>query len=164
MDNIYLIGFMGSGKTTIANRLGTKLQLAVQDTDKMIELFYQMKIKDIFLQYGEKTFREYERQILGEVEKHNCIVSTGGGIIETPENILELKKHQTIYLQTSWEVIMNRLKEDTGRPIWNNQDVDKQALLHKREGKYIEAASIIVNTDGKTTNQVVTEIITLIDK
>ncbi|WP_117169237.1 shikimate kinase [Paraliobacillus sediminis] len=164
MNSIYLIGFMGSGKTTIANRLGAKLHLAVQDTDKMIELYYQMKIKDIFLKYGEKTFREYEQEILGKVEKINCIVSTGGGIIETPDNVLELKKNQTIYLQTSWEVIMNRLKGDTGRPIWNNQDVDKQALLHKREGKYIEAASIIVNTDGKSTNQIVTEIITLIDK
>ncbi|WP_232824277.1 MULTISPECIES: shikimate kinase [Paraliobacillus] len=164
MDSIYLIGFMGSGKTTIANRLGTKMQVAVQDTDKMIERFYQMKIKDIFLNYGEETFRDYEHQMLKKTEKKNCIVATGGGIIETPENILELQKQQTIYLQASWEVIMNRLKGDKDRPIWNNQEVDKQALLHKREARYIEAASIIVNTDGKTTNQIVTEIMTLINR
>lgn len=162
MDSIYLIGFMGSGKTTIANHLAKKLRLPVQDTDKMVESYYQMKIKHIFEKYGEATFRMYEQNMLSRSKKENCIVSTGGGIIETQENVDMLKSYQTIFLQTSWEVIVDRLKEDKDRPIWNNQQRDKLALLHKRTDNYMEASSFIVNTDGKTSTQIVDEIITLI--
>ncbi|GGM31661.1 shikimate kinase [Paraliobacillus quinghaiensis] len=162
MDSIYLIGFMGSGKTTVAKWLAEKLQLPLQDTDDMVEQAYGMKISDIFEAYGEETFRTFESQVLTQTKTKDCIVSTGGGIIERDINVNWLQNKQVIYLQTSWDVIFNRLKNDATRPIWSDQKKDKQALLRKRESTYLQVATYTVPTDGKTVEQIGSDILDLI--
>ncbi|MCZ0704071.1 shikimate kinase [Natronobacillus azotifigens] len=162
MQSIYLIGFMGSGKTTVADQLGKYYQLPVQDTDQMIEAMQNKKIKQIFAEEGEHQFRQYEHDVLTTTESNNCIIATGGGIIEQDRNVHWLKDKQVIYLQTSWPEIVNRLKDEGDRPIWQDQNRDKEQLLLSREQKYLEAATYVIRTDGKSIDLLVKEIIEVI--
>ncbi|GAB2573502.1 shikimate kinase [Gracilibacillus alcaliphilus] len=160
MKSLYLVGFMGSGKTSVAAELHHKLGWLVEDMDALIEQAYQTTIPEVFKEKGEETFRQYETEILKQTTKENTIVSTGGGVIQKEYNRNWLKTHgKVIYLSTSWEEIKRRLVDDENRPIWNNQDRDKESLLVSRLPYYIEVADIIVETDGKTTEQIATEII-----
>ncbi|SHN12120.1 shikimate kinase [Gracilibacillus kekensis] len=164
MKSIYLIGFMGSGKTSIAIRLQEKLNLKLQDTDQMIEANYQMEIPTIFAEKGEETFREYESSVLKQTEQEDTIVATGGGIIEREENRLWLQnKRNVFFLETTWEEISQRLIGDQSRPIWNNQSRDKQQLLEQRLPKYQEVATYIIKTDGKSVEQIADQIISKLD-
>ncbi|MFB1050372.1 shikimate kinase [Paraliobacillus sp. JSM ZJ581] len=162
MKSIYLIGFMGSGKTTVAKLLAQKLELAVQDTDQMVENYYQLPIKKVFANYGEEVFRKYEHHMLTKTNQNNTIIATGGGIIELSANIEWLSNKEVIYLKTSWAEIVNRLKFDRNRPIWNDQSRDKENLLTRRDSKYKQASKHVVYTDDKDTNEIAEEIITLI--
>ncbi|MDL4841561.1 shikimate kinase [Aquibacillus rhizosphaerae] len=163
MKSIYLIGFMGSGKTSVAKRLSEVLHVSLIDTDDLIEETYQTTIANIFAKSGEKTFRDYETDILRKTPIKDRIISTGGGIIERQENIDWLKSNGiVIYLQTSWQEIVHRLKDDSARPIWNNEQRDKKKMLEKRDIKYKETADYIIITDGKTPEMIVNELITLI--
>ncbi|WP_163537762.1 shikimate kinase [Gracilibacillus sp. YIM 98692] len=160
MKSIYLVGFMGSGKTSIASALKESLHMEVQDTDDLVEKTYKQTIPEIFAKKGEKTFREYETEVLKSTNKTNAIIATGGGIIEKEENRKWLEQHGTvIFLQTSWEEIKRRLINDGSRPIWNNQDRDKKELLIQRTPKYLEVADVTIDTDGKTVEQLKNEII-----
>ncbi len=164
LKSIYLIGFMGSGKTTVAKLLSKKLGLTLQDTDEMVEAYYQMPIKKIFADYGEEVFRNYEQNMLTKTNQKNTIIATGGGIIELPANIEWLSDKKVIYLKTSWTEIVNRLTFDQNRPIWNDQSRDKESLLARRESKYVEASKYVVHTDQKDTYEIVEEIIKLIKR
>ncbi|MGP4042338.1 shikimate kinase [Gracilibacillus sp. D59] len=164
MKSIYLVGFMGSGKTSVATHLQSVLNWTVQDTDQMIEDYYQMNIPSIFKEKGEEIFREYESNILHQTKKENTIVATGGGIIEKEVNRKWLRVNGTvIFLQTSWKEIERRLKDDSSRPIWNNQSRDKQRLLEERLPKYLEVADYIIYTDGKNVEEITSEIISKIN-
>ncbi|SFL82499.1 shikimate kinase [Gracilibacillus orientalis] len=164
MRSIYLVGFMGSGKTSIATHLQSELKWTVQDTDQMIEDYYQMNIPSIFKEKGEETFREYETNILHQTNIKKTIVATGGGIIEKEVNREWLQTNGTVvFLQTSWEEIERRLVEDHSRPIWNNQSRDKQKLLEERLPKYFEVADYIIYTDSKSVEEIATEIISQIN-
>ncbi|WP_018933836.1 shikimate kinase [Gracilibacillus lacisalsi] len=163
-SSIYLVGFMGSGKTSIATYLQSALKWSVQDTDQMIEEHYQMNIPTIFKEKGEETFREYETNILHMTNNQNTIVATGGGIIEKEVNRKWLQSNGTVvFLQTSWEEIERRLRDDVSRPIWNNQSRDKQQLLEKRLPKYLEVADYVIDTDGKNVEAIAAEILTKIN-
>ncbi|WP_058307464.1 shikimate kinase [Gracilibacillus massiliensis] len=164
MKSIYLIGFMGSGKTSIAIRLQEKLNCKLQDTDQMIEVHYNMEIPTIFTEKGEEVFREYESSILKQTEPEDAIVATGGGIIEKEENRKWLRnKENVFFLETSWEEISRRLIDDQSRPIWNNQSRDKQQLLEQRLPKYHEVANFIIKTDGKSVETITDDIISKIN-
>ncbi|WP_113866051.1 shikimate kinase [Paraliobacillus ryukyuensis] len=162
MESIYLIGFMGSGKTTVAHELAKRCGAAVQDTDRMVEINYELSIKEIFAAFGEDTFRAYEHQMLINTNPANTIVSTGGGIIESQQNINWLSTHQVIYLKTSWSEIVRRLQHDKNRPIWNDQTKDKLALLNAREEKYLQASKYVIQTDEKNPKEIANEIVRLI--
>ncbi|UOQ47465.1 shikimate kinase [Gracilibacillus caseinilyticus] len=160
MKSIYLVGFMGSGKTSIAECLHKALGWGLQDTDQMIVDYYQMSIPTIFEQKGEAVFRKYEANMLHNTTAENTIVATGGGIIENEENRQWLiNQGNIIFLQTSWEEIERRLQHDSSRPIWNNQSRDKQKLLEDRTPKYLEVASHVIQTDNKTEEMIASEII-----
>ncbi|MDX8046003.1 shikimate kinase [Gracilibacillus sp. S3-1-1] len=163
MNSIYLVGFMGSGKTSIALRLESLLGLPVEDTDQMIEAYYKQDIPTIFQINGEETFREYETNILKQTSKVNTIVATGGGIIEKEVNRAWLRQNGTVFfLHTSWEETERRLINDKSRPIWNNQARDKQKLLEERLPKYEEVADYIIHTDGKDVEEIAAEIVSLL--
>ncbi len=159
MKSIYLIGFMGSGKTTVANGLSQAFTKEVLDTDEIIVQKYHQSIPEIFQQKGESTFREYESSVLFQTPTEDTIIATGGGIIEKVSNRKWLKENGiSVFLKTSWEEINQRLINDTDRPIWNNQSRNKKILLEERIPKYEEVADIIVHTDGKSIGDIVKEI------
>lgn len=160
MYPLFLIGFMGSGKSTIGKELSRKYPLSFIDTDTYIESKYGMEITNIFEKFGEETFRKYEHEALKEVLSKN-IIATGGGIVERKENIqLMTQKGTIIYLHTTFAEIDRRLKEDESRPLWINSDLsEKQALYNHRDKLYQKCAHHVVQTDGCTINDVVEDIV-----
>ena len=140
MPNIYLVGFMGSGKSTLGILLSNTLNFNFIDTDKLIEKRNSMSISNMFKTKGELFFREEEKKILKEIIKLNkTIISTGGGMPCFNNNIETLNKHgKTIYLDYDIETLYLRLKKDNNRPLLNNKSLKKniQELLNTRREIY----------------------------
>jgi len=112
MKNVYLTGFMGTGKTTVGRILAKKLNREFIETDEVIELREGSKIVDIFAKKGEGHFRELEKSLLGELSlKEDLIVSCGGGLICGEENLILLKKSGIVFsLTASAQIIYQRTK------------------------------------------------------
>ena len=140
MPNIYLVGFMGSGKSTLGILLSNRLNFNFIDTDKLIEKRNSMSISNMFKTKGELFFRNEEKKIIHEIIKLNkTIVSTGGGLPCFSNNIETLNKNgKTIYLDYDIETLYLRLKEDNKRPLLNNKFLknDIQELLNARREVY----------------------------
>ena len=161
--NIFLIGFMGAGKSTIARTLQRELGFPLVEMDERIVQEQGMSINDIFAQYGEAHFREIESQLVVDLGKQEpSIVSCGGGVVVRPENTQNMKKSgRIVLLKASPETIFERVKNSTDRPILNgHMNVEYIAeLMEKRRALYEEAADITSQTDGKTREQICEEII-----
>jgi shikimate kinase len=162
MKNIAIIGLMGSGKSTIGALLAKKIRLNFVDIDEEIEKRTNTTISEIFKKKGEPFFRKLETTTIEEfATKSNQIISTGGGAVQNEQNLKILQQNSTlIYLKTSLNVIFERIKNETQRPLLQNSDPlgTLQELLEKRQKNY-EKADIIVDTDNKTTDEIVNEII-----
>lgn len=165
MKTIVLIGMMGSGKTTIGKLLGEKLTLRSIDIDVIIEQNEKRTVSEIFQNEGEKYFRNIERETIKEnFTNKDLIISLGGGAFEdqlTQE--LLLKNSTVIYLKTSPNVILERIKNNTNRPLLKNQmTVEKiQSIILQRQKNY-ELANITILTDNKNTDKIVEEILGVI--
>lgn len=162
-DHIILIGFMGSGKTTMGIRLSYKLRRTIIDTDKMIEKMEGKTISDIFAQNGEEYFRKKETETLRKLQSENVprIISVGGGTPLREENRGLLKELGTVvYLKASPETIYQRLKGDTTRPLLQGDDPMGKitALMSEREELYLAAADEVICVDNKDAAEVVEEI------
>lgn len=162
-SNIFLIGFMGAGKSTIAKALQSELGFPLVEMDQRIVEEQGMSINDIFAQYGETHFRDIESQLVVDLgEQEPSIVSCGGGVVVRPENTQNMKKSgRIVFLKATPETIYERVKNSTDRPILNgHMNVEYIAeLMEKRRALYEEAADITIQTDGKTREQVCEEII-----
>ncbi|WP_164668625.1 shikimate kinase [Virgibacillus doumboii] len=159
MRTLYLIGFMGSGKSTVGQELSKLLGIPCIDTDHMIENVYKVKIAEIFQNKGESVFRKFETEILKQTPVHHHIVSTGGGIVETEENITFMKANGNIvFLKTSLNEIEMRLSNDRSRPLWNKNSYEKQRLFDRRNKLYKESADIIIHTDDKNSREIAADI------
>lgn len=150
--NIALIGFMGTGKTTVSRALSMITGLKEIDVDAYIVKKAGMTISEIFEKFGEEHFRKLETEALREiVNAEGQIISCGGGAVLKDENVELLKKNGTIVLLTaSPETIFDRVKEHTHRPILNN-DMSLghvKSLMAKREPRYQSVADIRVNVDS----------------
>ncbi|MBI2486602.1 MAG: shikimate kinase [Deltaproteobacteria bacterium] len=159
--NIFLIGFMGAGKTSVARMLAKKLQLSFCDLDETIEKELGMKIPEIFSTYGEDFFRDAESKVLRSVaQRERQVIATGGGVVLREENweVME-KKGVTIYLKAPAVVLYNRVKDNTSRPLLQVENpFDKvKELLSKRMSLY-EKADLIVDTEHISPQEVVREI------
>lgn len=162
-DNIILIGFMGSGKTTVGISLSYKVQRAFSDMDKMIEKREGMSISEIFATQGEDYFREKETELLRELkkEREGRIYSAGGGTPLRAENRKLLGELGTVvWLKASAETVFERLKSDTTRPLLRGADpMEKiKTLLKEREELYADAADIVVTVDKKAVSRIAYEI------
>ena len=161
--NIVLIGFMGTGKSTISEFLKNSFAMEVIEMDQIIAEREGMTISDIFEVYGEQYFRNLETNLLIEMQsKTNVVISCGGGTPMRECNVVEMKKNGRVVLLTAKpETILNRVKDSHDRPlIENNKTVPFIAdLMEKRREKYEAAADIIIETDGKDELQICEELI-----
>lgn len=132
----FLIGFMGSGKTTLGRQLAVRLGYRFIDQDEFIEQKFQLSVSEIFANYGEEKFREAEKEALKEIVKDtNCIVATGGGTPCFHDNLQFMNNHGlTIYLKVDPEVIFQRLKAThINRPLVMNKTAEELLLYIKQK-------------------------------
>ena len=160
--NISLIGMMGSGKTSTGKMLADRLsEFTFIDTDSKIVDQEKRTINDIFKENGESYFRTLETNILREIFKSdNQIISTGGGIICSDENIQLLKGNSLVfYLRADDNTLFERVKNNKERPLLNVDNMHEKiiSLLDKRHLQY-EKAHFIIDTDNKTIETVTEEI------
>ena len=158
--NYYLIGMMGSGKTTIGNLLSKKLDHNFFDIDQIIEKNYKTTISNFFEIYGEKKFRDTESSMLKKL--NGGIISCGGGIILNNDNISFMKDNGIcILLKASTNTLKSRLNGNNSRPLLK-QDEDKtkiDTIWKERREKYLYTADYEFNTDQKTPVQITSKII-----
>ncbi|MDF2700219.1 MAG: chorismate mutase [Haloplasmataceae bacterium] len=161
---IFLIGMMGSGKSTIGKKLANKLGYDFIDTDHLIEENYNGMIKDIINHKGIDYFRIIETNALRNLcVDINTIVSTGGGIVLNYDNIIFMKSNGTvIYLENSVESLANRLKKTSveSRPLLKDDLEGSLSNIYKeRKELYEKASDIIINCDDLTIDETVIQII-----
>lgn len=163
MNHMILIGFMGSGKSTVGRRLAKEAGLPFVDSDDLIEAQAHMKISDIFSEYGESYFRDLEtltlRQLIESEER--MVIAVGGGLPMRPENREYLKQlGSVIYLSAKPETLQQRLSGDTSRPILQGGNLMEKivTLMAERAAIYEQAADIKVITDHKRHKEIVEEI------
>jgi len=162
--NIILTGFMGTGKTLIGKMLSERLSYKYIDIDTIIEEREKMPIVDIFKEKGEGYFRNVESNIIRETisQANKSVISVGGGAVLRKMNVDVMKKNGIIVLLAATpEVIYERLKCDTTRPLLkvNNPKEKIVSLLSTRNAYYYDSCNLIVSTNNRTPEDIVEEII-----
>lgn len=161
-DNIFLIGMMGAGKTTIGKLLAKRLQKSFIDTDQEIEHRTGVKISVIFEIEGEAKFRARESGVLEELTvKHNVVLATGGGIILHERNRSLLSQHGTvIYLNATVTDLWQRIQHDKNRPLLQvDQPEEKlQKIFAERDPLYKSVANIIIDTDNQSVQALINQL------
>jgi len=166
-DSIALIGFMGTGKTTIGKALADYLgpNHKFIETDQIIVEMADKSIPKIFSEDGEQKFRYYEKEACKIVSKlRKTVISCGGGVVLNQSNIKNLKKNcHIVLLKASLEEIYRRVMTDgkESRPIIDKEDPKKEIkkILKLRQNYYQAAAEITINTTGKETDEIIKEIV-----
>ena len=153
---------MGTGKSTVGQLVAGMLGFRFVDTDEMVEGFAGMKIVDIFSSGGEARFREYERQVVKELEGYsNSVISTGGGMVMDPENLTSLKRHSLVVcLWCSPETIYKRVGHQAHRPLLRvDQPLERiRALLRERTPAY-RNADVLLNSEFRKAREVATHVV-----
>ncbi len=162
--NIFLIGPMGTGKTTIGRQLARKLAMDFYDSDRVIEDRTGADIPLIFEKEGEDGFRQREQLVIDELtRRHDVVVATGGGAVLAPVNRQHLKNRGTvIYLKSSLETLVERTSRDRNRPLLHAKEptaVILERLLKQRDPLYQEIADIIIKTANNSIHSVIHAII-----
>ena len=162
-ENIYLVGLMGAGKTTIGRQLAKALAVPFYDSDKAIEERTGVDIPTIFEFEGEEGFRDREQKMIQQLTMMNGIVlATGGGAILREENRQLLKANGFIvYLQSSFERTLERTRRDTQRPLLRTDNPREriESLFIQREPLYLACADFKVNTGILSSKEVVERIL-----
>lgn len=155
--NIVLVGFMGTGKTSVGKILAKRLSRPFIDVDQLIEDAEGQQISDIFEQRGEPYFRTVEkREVASAAALKNAVITTGGGAVLDPENVAALRRSGTLVsLTASPETILGRVQGSRHRPLLNTPDklAEIRRLLEIRAPFY-RCADYSFDTDGKTPAQV----------
>jgi shikimate kinase len=159
---VYLVGMMGSGKTTVGRLLAKRLGCEFIDTDHEIERRTGVRVQAIFDIEGEKGFRDRETQLLKELaESASGVVATGGGCVLRPENRNVLKKSNcVVYLRVPARLAFERTRKDQSRPLLRVADPMQklQELFCERDPLYQDVATIICESTGQNPNTVVRQI------
>ena len=153
-----LLGFMGSGKTTIARKLDPDFV----DMDALLEGRLGMPIARFFEEKGEAAFRQLEEEVLADLLKTDKVISTGGGIVISPRNRALLKQNpDNIYLKADFETLYQRISadKDNQRPLFlNNSKEDLAAIFKERQAWYEEVASQIVDVSSLNPDEIIEEL------
>lgn len=160
--NIYLIGMMGVGKTTVGHLLAQHLSYRFFDTDILLEKVAGQTIKEIFAQQGEESFRNLETKVLGELSACvKSVIATGGGIVLSQQNWSYLHQGLVVWLDAPVEVLSDRLARDLQRPLL--QEVDLKAklslLLEQRRSLYAQADLRISIEKSQTPQDVLKQLL-----
>ena len=165
MTVIFLIGYRGTGKTTVARLLAERLGWTWCDADHILEERFGKTIRQIFEEEGEAGFRAKETLVLDDLaRRQRCVVATGGGVILKPENRAKLKCGVTIWLTAAPEVIWQRLQADatTGqrRPNLSHGGLPEiEEMLYVREPLYRACADWTIDTSQQTSEQIIEQIL-----
>ncbi len=170
--NIVLIGFRGTGKSTVGKLLANRLERDFIDSDKYIESFTGKTIKHIFEEEGEEAFRKIEADVIAKLSRmDNKIISAGGGAILREDNVINLKINGfLVLLEATPEIIHSRITQDEKTTQQRPSLTDKtpldeiKHLIAKREHAYKNAADYTINTSYVACEDIVNEIITTIKK
>ena len=163
--NISLIGFMGSGKTTIGKILAEKTGFLFVDIDRIIEYVYGEKINKLFQDHGENYFRNLESSTVDKlyINNTNCVFACGGGVFETEKNIEIIRKNSfVIFLNIDTETAYNRLKESDERPLLNTgEDIRLKIdwLINKRFKTYLDNSDTQITVDEREPEYFANEIL-----
>lgn len=164
-NNIYLIGFMGVGKSAVAKELHKKLALPLIEMDQEIVDRQGMEIREIFAQHGETFFRDLESGLICEIAKGDgAIVSCGGGAVLRKENVDLMRQSGMVVLLTAEpETVLARVGGSTHRPLLEGKmNVDAiRALMEQRKPAYEDACQYFVPTDGRRPAEIADGIIAL---
>ena len=163
--NIILCGMMGVGKSTVGVRIAELTGRMWYDTDVVITDRHG-RISDIFEYYGEAHFRSLESEVVRELSgRDGLVISTGGGLVLKPENSELLKQNGKIFfMRASFETLLKRVRADETRPLLKNTGKTAESLgklLAQRTPVYEHVADYIVDTDGKSIDEVAKEIVRL---
>lgn len=161
--NIFLIGFMGSGKSTISRTLKEKYGMRLVEMDEAIEEQEKKKISEIFAESGEPYFRALETKLLERLaQQGNTVVSCGGGVPMRAQNVEIMRRSgRVVYLSAEPETVYERIHSQHHRPLLEgNMNVSYiAALLEERLPRYQAAADLTVRTDGRSADEICEEIL-----
>ncbi len=161
-ENIFLIGPMGSGKSTVGRALARRLDKAFFDSDQVIEERTGVRVSVIFEIEGEAGFRRREKRVIDDLTlRKDIVLATGGGSILDAENRGHLlSRGFVVYLRAPVEQLFERSNRDRNRPLLQTEHPREtlEALLRERDPLYRGAADLIISTDDRTVKQVVDEI------
>lgn len=168
--NLFLVGPMGAGKSTIGRQIAQMLVLPFFDVDQEIERRAGADIGWIFDVEGEDGFRRREEAVIDELsQKRGLVLATGGGAILSPDSRNRLAARGiVVYLHTTVEQQLKRTAKDKKRPQLQHLDVPKEEklddLMESRDPLYREIADVIIDTDGRTVRSVAQEVIRVLEK
>lgn len=161
-NNIFLVGPMGAGKSTVGRQLADALSFSFRDSDQEIQRRTGVDIPTIFEYEGEEGFRQRERQVIKELtEETGIVLATGGGAVLRPDNRQDLaSRGVVIYLRCSPEQQFSRTSRDRNRPLLHTEDPLERLreLMEVRDPLYKQVADLLVSTERRGTSSVVKEI------
>ncbi|MGI6330290.1 MAG: shikimate kinase [Zhaonellaceae bacterium] len=160
--NLVLIGFMGTGKTSLGRKLAKTLNKDFIDTDLEIEKLTGLSIPLIFKKHGEIRFRSEEKLMIKKVAmKDECVISTGGGVVLAPENMKALrKKGWIISLTASPEIVYSRIAKRNNRPLlYKHKSIEYIEFLMKQREPYYKQADLLLDTSKADSNTLVERVI-----
>ena len=160
--NLYLIGMMGAGKTTVGQELAKQLSYGFLDADNVIEQATGQTISQLFASEGEAGFRQIESDVLAQICAFTkLVISTGGGVILQQKNWSYLRHGLIVWLDVPVELLYTRLAADTTRPLLQDVDLKQKlrSLLEQRQALYNQADLRISVTEGETPEQIATRVL-----
>jgi shikimate kinase len=160
--NIALVGFMGTGKSTVGQLVASMLHFKFLDTDEMIERMAGKRISDIFTSDGEARFREYESQVVQQLkELDHSVFATGGGLITNPENLASLKQHSLLVcLWCSPEMIVKRVGHQSHRPLLRVENpLERVRTLLNERAPFYRQADVLLSSEFRKPREVATHVV-----
>lgn len=149
---LWLIGMMGSGKSSAGRMASEFLDVAFQDTDSLVAEQTGCSVAELWAQRGEEAFRAIEKSVMRDVAARSGIISTGGGVVLDPDNRALMLGPKVVWLQASPQVLAQRLEGTGDRPGLLNADQDEESylagMLAEREPIYDELATHRIDTEG----------------